>query len=77
MFDASAEYYDLLYSTFKDYAAGTAAIAALLRRLNPDCRTVLTTGEMMDAFRRAGLEVEHDPKGLTDRGLFVGRRSFC
>jgi SAM-dependent methyltransferase len=236
MFDASAEYYDLLYSTFKDYAAETAAIAALLRRLNPDCRMVLdvacgtgehakrlaadgfdvdgldlsaafvtiarakhppgrffvgdmsdfhltrrydaivclfssigylrtldrvetalgcfgehlapggvivvepwfppgvldttrvfrnsavaagvridraahneidgrisrlhfdytitdgagtrhvreihelglfTTGEMLDVFRRAGLDVEHDPKGLTDRGLFVGRRSFC
>src|SRR5215471_11206243 len=41
MFDASAEYYDLVYSTFKDYAAETAAIAALLRRLNPACRTVL------------------------------------
>jgi len=41
MFDASAEYYDLIYSTFKDYAAETETIAALLRRLNSNCRTVL------------------------------------
>jgi hypothetical protein len=34
---------------------------------------LFTTGEMLDAFRRAGLEAVHDPVGLTDRGLFVGR----
>lgn len=41
MFSASAEVYDLVYSTFKDYAAETAHIAGLLRRVNPECRTVL------------------------------------
>ena len=41
MFDASAEYYDLIYSTFKDYAVESAQIAALLRRHQPGCRTVL------------------------------------
>ena len=41
MFTASAEFYDLIYSTFKDYAAEAAQIASVLRRVNPGCRTVL------------------------------------
>jgi len=44
MFNASAEYYDLIYAAFKDYAAETAQVSSLLRRLNPDCRTVLDVG---------------------------------
>jgi hypothetical protein len=32
---------------------------------------LFTPGEMMRAFREAGLEVEHDPEGLTGRGLFI------
>ena len=44
MFHSSAEYYDLIYSAFKDYASEAAQIAALLRRLNPQCRTVLDVG---------------------------------
>jgi SAM-dependent methyltransferase len=62
MFDASAEYYDLLYSTFKDYAAETEAIAALLRRLNPAGRTVLDvacgTGEHATRLAADGFEVD-------------------
>jgi hypothetical protein len=34
---------------------------------------LFTTGEMIDAFWQAGLDVDHDPKGLSDRGLFVAR----
>jgi hypothetical protein len=34
---------------------------------------LFTTDEMTDAFHHAGLEVEHEPKGLTGRGLFVAR----
>jgi SAM-dependent methyltransferase len=30
--------------------------------------------QYVDAFRAAGLEVDHDPEGLDGRGLFVGRR---
>lgn len=41
MFHSSAEYYDLIYAPFKDYASEVARIASLLRRLNPGCRTVL------------------------------------
>jgi SAM-dependent methyltransferase len=41
MFSASAELYDLIYSTFKDYRGEAAQIAGLLRALNPECRTVL------------------------------------
>jgi SAM-dependent methyltransferase len=44
MFNASAEYYDLIYAAFKDYAAEIAQVSSLLRRLNPDCRTVLDVG---------------------------------
>ena len=59
MFNASAEYYDLIYAPFKDYASDVAQIASLLRRLNPRCRTVL--------------DGEHDSDGLTGRGLFIAR----
>jgi SAM-dependent methyltransferase len=41
MFAASAEYYDLIYSTFKDYVREAAQIAKLLRQINPQCRTIL------------------------------------
>jgi SAM-dependent methyltransferase len=67
MFSASAEFYDLIYSTFKDYAAETAQIARLLRRLNPRCRTVLDvacgTGEharllAADGFVVDGLDLD-------------------
>jgi SAM-dependent methyltransferase len=41
MFTASAEFYDLIYSTFKDYPREAREIATLLRRLNPRCETIL------------------------------------
>jgi SAM-dependent methyltransferase len=41
MFSASAEFYDLIYSTFKDYPREATEIATLLRRLNPRCETIL------------------------------------
>jgi SAM-dependent methyltransferase len=44
MFNASAEYYDVIYGAFKDYATEVAQIARLLRRLNPQCYTVLDVG---------------------------------
>jgi ubiquinone/menaquinone biosynthesis C-methylase UbiE len=36
---------------------------------------LFTTEEQLAAFRAAGLEVRHDPVGLTGRGVFVGRRA--
>jgi hypothetical protein len=34
---------------------------------------LFTRAQYEDAFRAAGLEVEHDPAGLTGRGLYLGR----
>ena len=36
---------------------------------------LFTTGELMQTFRDAGLDADYDPKGLSDRGLFVARTS--
>jgi SAM-dependent methyltransferase len=67
MFTASAEFYDLIYSTFKDYSAESAQIASVLRGLNPRCRTVLDvacgTGEharrmAADGFLVDGLDLD-------------------
>jgi SAM-dependent methyltransferase len=44
MFNASAEYYDIIYAAFKDYATEVAQVARLLRRLSPQCHTVLDVG---------------------------------
>ena len=67
MFSASAEFYDLIYSTFKDYVGEAEQIASLLRRLNPQCLTVLDvacgTGEharllAADGFLVDGLDLD-------------------
>lgn len=44
MFNASAEYYDVIYAAFKDYAAEVAQVATLLRRLNSRCHALLDVG---------------------------------
>jgi SAM-dependent methyltransferase len=38
---------------------------------------LFTVAEQLQAFERAGLEVEHDPEGLIGRGLFIGRRPYA
>lgn len=62
MFTASAEFYDLIYSTIKDYAAETAQIAAILKRVNPGARTILDaacgTGEHARRLAELGFEVD-------------------
>jgi len=73
MFAKSAEFYDAMYATFKDYKAESAELAALLRRLNPRCALVLDvacgTGEhlhhltMTHGFEVAGLDLD---QGLLD-----------
>jgi SAM-dependent methyltransferase len=81
MFSASAEYYDLIYSTKKDYPAEAAWISALLRRLNPQCRTVLDvacgTGEhakhLAAGFAVDGLDVDPDFVSIAERKHPAGR----
>ena len=62
MFDASAEYYDLIYGSFKDYPREAAQIAGLLRQNMPHCRTVLDvacgSGEHARLLTEAGFAVD-------------------
>ncbi|OFW20587.1 MAG: hypothetical protein A3G21_21930 [Acidobacteria bacterium RIFCSPLOWO2_12_FULL_66_21] len=62
MFSASAEFYDLIYSTFKDYAAEARQIADLLRRINPRCASLLDvacgTGEHARLLAAEGFTVD-------------------
>lgn len=44
MFTESAELYDLIYSTFKDYRAESEAVARLIAGVAPGARTVLDVG---------------------------------
>lgn len=41
MYSESAALYDLIYASFKDYAAEARHFAELLRRIRPQCRTLL------------------------------------
>lgn len=67
MFSASAEFYDLIYLTFKDYASEAQQIGSLLLGLNPGCTSVLDvacgTGEharllAADGFAVDGLDLD-------------------
>src|SRR5512132_504382 len=62
MFTESAAFYDLIYSTFKDYVAEVEHITGLLRRLNPQCQTVLDvacgTGEHARLLAAKGFIVD-------------------
>jgi SAM-dependent methyltransferase len=62
MFKASAEYYDLIYSTWKDYASEAEQLANLMRQVKPGCRTVLDvacgTGEHARLLAGRGFEVD-------------------
>jgi SAM-dependent methyltransferase len=76
MFSASEEFYDLIYSTFKDYDRETVQIAGLLQSINPDARSVLDvacgTGE--HARRLAGRGFLVDGLDLDPRFLVIARR---
>lgn len=42
--------------------------------IEPHRLALRTDAEYRDAFVQAGLDVEHDPKGLIGRGLYLGRK---
>lgn len=62
MYSESAEFYDLIYSTFKDYPGEAARIAELLRGIHPHCRTILDvasgTGEHARLLAGLGFVVD-------------------
>ena len=76
MFTASAEFYDLIYSAKKDYRAEAAQIAEILRRLNPQCRSVLDvacgTGEHV--LHLAALGFQADGLDLDPAFVAIARR---
>jgi SAM-dependent methyltransferase len=72
VFTASAELYDTIYSSFKDYGAEADRIAALLRAEHPACRAILDvgcgTGEHARLLTAHGFQVD----GLDLDPRFVG-----
>jgi SAM-dependent methyltransferase len=76
MFTASAELYDTIYSTFKDYAAEVDQIVALLGEEHPSCRTILDvacgTGEHARLLNGQGFLV--DGIDLDENLVAVARR---
>jgi SAM-dependent methyltransferase len=57
-----AEFYDLLYAAFKDYAAEAELLTALIRRHSPAARSILDvgcgTGKHAEALAAAGFAVD-------------------
>ncbi len=78
MFSESAEFYDTIYA-FKDYASESAQIAALIRSVHPQTRTVLDVGcGTGEHVRFLAIEQGFEVDGLDlDAGLLaVARRKL-
>jgi SAM-dependent methyltransferase len=76
MYSASAEFYDLIYSTFKDYDGETEQIASLLQSVNPGARSILDVacGSGEHAWRLAARGYLVDGLDLDPRFLAIARR---
>lgn len=79
MFSASAELYDLIYTSLKDYPAEAAAIAALIRARDPAARRILDvaagTGEHARLLvQQHGFEV--DALDLDPAFVAIARRKL-
>ena len=83
MFTESAELYDLIYSSFKDYVTEAEQIDALLRSVHPQCRSILDvacgTGEHARLLARIfgydvdGLDLNPDFVRIARSKLPTGR----
>ncbi|HEV7587641.1 MAG TPA: class I SAM-dependent methyltransferase [Longimicrobium sp.] len=83
MFSASAELYDLIYSSFKDYPAEARQLAGVIRRVHPGARSVLDvacgTAEHArllteeHGYRVDGLDLEPGFVRIAERKLPPGR----
>ena len=62
MYTATAAFYDLIYSSFKDYATEVAQLVSLLRAKNPGCASILDiacgTGEHAARLAAHGFTVD-------------------
>ena len=68
MFSESPELYDVIYSSFKDYASESQAVATLLTQVAPDARDILDVGcgtgeharhlQCTHEYRVDGLDIE-------------------
>ena len=71
MFEASADFYDLISRLLFDYEITDGNGTRRAHEVHE--LGLFTTAELLEAFRCAGLEADPDPQGLTDRGLYVAR----
>jgi ubiquinone/menaquinone biosynthesis C-methylase UbiE len=82
VFDETARSYDRIYA-FKDYAAESTRLTELIRErignrggrlLDVACGTGRHLELSAASFEVCGLDVHHDPDGLTGRGLYAAER---
>jgi SAM-dependent methyltransferase len=78
VFTSSAQYYDLIYGSFKDYQTEADLVARLLRSANPPCRSVLDvacgTGQHASLLTAQGFLV--DGLDLNQTFIEIARRKL-
>ncbi len=72
MFSHSAELYDLIYSSIKDYSGEAAQIATLLRTVSPGCRRILDVIRPSFESPRPSTQAVSSTKGTWSTFIWVG-----